>query len=335
MLCSCSAHLLTLLLSGRRRSRPPSGCTLPWGTAGHRPDSVASPAELQQPLRSRRAQERVPVDLLVPSRTGPGLGARRSGWVPVVLPRARLVGERQVVPWGRAGGPGHTGATAWGMAGGDAGLLGPGEQETRWPGCGEEKERGTVRFGVTPRAPQASSGGESLSFFGAASYSHPSQALAMSPSPAALSPSLPPPGRALRCHKLPVGSVLPQPQWVLTDPAPHPLGCWRRRQLVSFLTTISSRHGGGCHPGNVILVMNSTTLSHPHTTRARVAARMARSTNHISCWCSQCLWLGLGRLQHSSGSPQDKPKHRLDRTRTAHAACQVPSHFSRIYTQQK
>lgn len=63
------------------------------------------------------------------------------------------------------------------------------------------------------------------------------------------------------------------------------------------------------------------------TNRPRAPALMAQSTKHISCWSPQCPWLGLGRLQHSSVSPQDKPKHRLDRTRTAHAACQVPSHF--------
>lgn len=62
---------------------------------------------------------------------------------------------------------------------------------------------------------------------------------------------------------MPAGSLLPQPRRVLTDPAPHPPGCCRTHQLVSFLTTISSRQGGGCHPGNVSLVMNSTTMSHP------------------------------------------------------------------------
>lgn len=73
----------------------------------------------------------------------------------------------------------------------------------------------------------------------------------------------PPTAGARGCHNLPAGLLLPQPRRVLTDPAPHPPGCWRRHQLVSFLTTISCRHGGGCHPGNVILVMNSTTMSHP------------------------------------------------------------------------
>lgn len=54
-----------------------------------------------------------------------------------------------------------------------------------------------------------------------------------------------------------------QPQRVLTDPAPHPLGCCRKHQLVSFLTTISCRHGGVRYPENVILVMSGRTMSHP------------------------------------------------------------------------
>lgn len=141
-MCPWGAHLLTVPLSGRsRRSRPPRGCTFPWGTARQRGDSAASPAELQQPLLRNRAQERpARRDLLLP-----GLQARGSGPVPVVLSRARLMGEGQAEPWGRAAGPGDTGGTAWGTEGGPAGV--PGEQEARRPGCGEEKERGSVRCG--------------------------------------------------------------------------------------------------------------------------------------------------------------------------------------------
>lgn len=88
----------------------------------------------------------------------------------------------------------------------------------------------------------------------------------LSPSPA--TPSLSLPSRSRRAEVLQFAHGKQQghryqPQRVLTDPAPHPLGCCRKHQLVSFLTTISCRHGGVRYPENVILVMSGITVSHP------------------------------------------------------------------------
>lgn len=74
---------------------------------------MARAGEVQQPLLRSRPQDRAATrDLLVPDGQGPALDARGSGWVPAVLSRARLMGEGQAVPWGRAGGPGDTGGRA-------------------------------------------------------------------------------------------------------------------------------------------------------------------------------------------------------------------------------
>lgn len=78
--------------------------------------------DVQQPLLRNRPQDLVLTrDLLLPDRKGPGLDGQGSGWVPMELERARLMGEG---PWGRAGDPGDTAGRAWGTAGGDAGVLG-------------------------------------------------------------------------------------------------------------------------------------------------------------------------------------------------------------------
>lgn len=94
-------YLLTALASGwSRHSRSPSGCTFPWGTAGHLGESVASTGEVQQPLLRNRPRDSPAVRGLLPPE-GQGLGPPAS-----LLPRARLMGEGQAVPQGRVGGPG-------------------------------------------------------------------------------------------------------------------------------------------------------------------------------------------------------------------------------------
>lgn len=100
-----------------------------------------------------------------------------------------------------------------------------------------------------------------------AADSPPSQAWAGAPLPCGSSPlpALLQRGER-RQHDFPMESKQGHcygPERVLMDPAPHPLGGCRRHQLLSFPTTLSSRHGGVCYPENVILVINGTTMSHP------------------------------------------------------------------------
>lgn len=114
----CGAYLLTALASCRsRRSCSPSGCTFPWGTAGHLGESVAKTGEFRQPLLRNRLRERAAIRGLAgaaaPTLSGKGLGMDPPGScslsVPAVLSRATLMGEGQAVLWGRAVGPGDAG----------------------------------------------------------------------------------------------------------------------------------------------------------------------------------------------------------------------------------
>ena len=108
-----------------RHSRSPSGCTFPWGTAGHLGESVAKTGEFQQPLFRNRPKDRAATRDLPPLEgkgPGPAPAGSRSLSAPVVLSRAMLMGEGQAVLWGRAGGLGEAGGRLPGPAGSDGGV---------------------------------------------------------------------------------------------------------------------------------------------------------------------------------------------------------------------
>lgn len=121
--CPRGAYLLTALVSGRsRRSRSPSGCTFPWGTARHGGESAGKTGEVQQPLFRNRPRDRAAARDLPPLEgKGPGPVPSGSLSAPAMLSRATLMGEGQAVPWGRAGGPGEAGDRLLGPGGRRAG----------------------------------------------------------------------------------------------------------------------------------------------------------------------------------------------------------------------